>query len=74
MEPDRQKKDSNPYAQAGLALTIPMILAAGPLAGLLLGWLLQRWFGLGSWIVIVMLVLGLIAGARETIKVIRRLS
>lgn len=74
MEPDRDKKESNPYAAAGLALMIPMVMVAGPLAGLLLGWLLQRWFGLGSWILGVMLLLGLIAGARETIKIIRRLS
>lgn len=74
MEPKRDKKEPSGYTQAGLAMMIPTIMVAGPFAGLLLGWLLQRWLGLGSWIVGVMLLLGLIAGLRETIKIIRRLS
>ncbi|MCE5230950.1 AtpZ/AtpI family protein [bacterium] len=74
MEPKRDKQEPDAYAKAGLAMMIPMLMAAGPIAGLLVGWALQRWLGWGKWILWVMLVLGLIAGARETINVIKRLS
>lgn len=74
MEPDKGPKESEGYTKAGMAMMIPMLMAAGPLSGLLVGWLLQRWLGLGRWILWVMLILGLIAGARETIQVIKRIS
>ena len=57
-----------------MALTIPALMVSGPLVGMGLGWLIQRWTGWGPWIKWVMLGLGLIAGIRETIKVIRKIS
>ena len=50
------------------------LLAAGPLAGLLIGSLVRRWTGWGPGVTAVFVILGLVAGARETIRVIRRLS
>lgn len=70
----RPKPPSGPWAQAGLALAIPMLLASGPLVGYFLGVFIRRWTGWGGWVVVLMMVLGMAAGVRETIKVIRRLS
>ncbi len=70
----RPGPEPSPWAQAGLALMIPTIMLAGPLAGWLIAWGLQRWLGWGEWTLWVMLPLGFIAGIRETIKVIRRIT
>lgn len=67
-------REPNPWQQAGLALTIPMMLLAGPLVGYGMGWLVRRWTGWGGWIEIVFLILGFVAGVRETINIIRRMS
>lgn len=65
----------NPHMRsAGLALVIPGLLASGPFAGYFLGWLIQKWTGWGDWIVFVFVGLGLVAGIRETIKVIKKLG
>jgi F0F1-type ATP synthase assembly protein I len=69
-----KKPPDNPWLQAGVALTIPALLVSGPLVGYGLGWLIRRWTGWGPWVDVLMLLLGLIAGARETIKVIRKIS
>lgn len=60
--------------QLGLALSIPSLLAAGPLVGFGLAWLIRRWTGWGSWVTGVLVILGLAAGIREVVQVIRRLS
>ena len=70
--PPPEPSDSQ-WGKAGLALLIPSLMAAGPAAGLLIGWLIRRWTGWGSWVTIVFLFLGLVAGVREVIQVIRRL-
>lgn len=72
--PDPPEKPDPPLRTAGLAMAIPGLLAAGPFAGLLLGWLVQKGTGWGDWIVFVFVGLGLIAGIRETIKVIKKLE
>lgn len=70
------KGDDTPklYTQLGLALSIPTLLAAGPLVGFGLGWLIRHWTGWGEWVTWVMVLLGIVAGIRETVLVIRRLS
>jgi ATP synthase protein I len=71
------KEKKNPpgtLTQASLALAIPGLLVAGPFAGYFLGWLIQKWTGWGDWILWVFLALGMAAGIRETIKVIKRLG
>lgn len=69
-------KDKQPgaYTQIGIAMSIPMLLASGPLVGFGLAWLIRRWTGWGAWVTWVMIVLGMVAGIRETIKAIRKLS
>ncbi len=55
----------------GILTTIPMLLAAGPLVAFFIGrWIDQR---LGSaWVMPVLVILGLIAGIRETYRVIKK--
>lgn len=60
--------------QLSLALSIPTLLVSGPLVGFGLGWLMRRWFGWPEWVSYLMVLVGLVAGIRETIKVIRRLT
>lgn len=55
----------------GMLTTIPMLLVAGPLVSFFLGNWLDRKFGTG-WIMPVAVLVGLAAGIRETIRVIRR--
>jgi F0F1-type ATP synthase assembly protein I len=64
----------NAWSRVGLALLIPSVLLAGPLAGLLLGLLFQKLTGWGEWLLAVFILLGLAAGARETVGIIRRLD
>lgn len=59
---------------AGLGLMIPMMMLAGPLAGYGLGWLLQQLFRWGQWIIIVMVLLGVVAGMRESIVIMKKIS
>ena len=62
------------WMQMSLALTIPMLLLSGPIVGFLIGAGLQRWLGWGDWIKGAMVLFGLLAGARETMQVIRKLT
>ena len=66
-------REPNPWRQAGLATTIPMMLLAGGLVGFGLGWLIRHFTGWGRWVELVGLALGFIAGVRESILIIRRL-
>lgn len=56
--------------QAGIVMSIPMMMAAGPLVGYFIGSWLDRWLGT-SWISVVLAILGLVAGVNETIRVIK---
>jgi ATP synthase protein I len=65
---------SDKYKQArqlGLLTTIPMILAAAPLVGYFLGRWIDRRFGTEPWFTMIFLVIGLVAGVRETILILR---
>jgi F0F1-type ATP synthase assembly protein I len=66
-EPSSGKGEPGQYMRLGLAMMIPGLLLSGPIVGYLIGRGLQKWLGWGNWIVIVMLILGLGAAARETI-------
>jgi F0F1-type ATP synthase assembly protein I len=59
---------------AGLAMTIPFLLVAGPLVGLWLGTWLDGRFGTVPWGQLGLVVLGFVAGVRETIRIIRLLK
>lgn len=55
----------------GLLSFIPIILAAGPMAGYFLADYLKARFGLPSYAYAICVTIGFIVSARETIRVIR---
>lgn len=66
------------WRQASMALTLPMMMLAGPLVGYFLAVGLIHWLEIGpQWagrIKIIGVILGVMAGIRETVNVIRKLS
>jgi hypothetical protein len=66
------------WRKAGIALMIPALMGAGPIVGYFLGGALVRWIKpLAPWsdgVKFGCLILGLLAGIRESIKIIRRIS
>lgn len=61
----------NLWRQAGLLSTIPFILALAPIVGFVIGNYLDSKFRTAPWLSIILLVLGFVAGVRETIKIIQ---
>ena len=55
----------------GLLSFIPIIIAAGPLAGYFLADYLEKRFGLPRYAVFICIAVGFIASLRETIRIIR---
>lgn len=67
--------DEGDYTSAGMAMQIPSLLLAGPLVGLGIAWLVKRLTGYESmWLTVLLVMIGLVAGAHEVIKVIKRIS
>ena len=58
--------------QLGLLSLIPMILAAAPLIGYFLGNKIDGWLSTGPVFGFVFVVLGFVAGVRETRLILRR--
>jgi F0F1-type ATP synthase assembly protein I len=67
-DPDRKK---SPWVQFGRYSEIAFMLPAGTVAGYLLGSLLDRWLHV-TWISIVGLILGTVAGLIELIRMASR--
>jgi hypothetical protein len=59
------------WRQVGLLSSIPFILALAPIIGWYIGQQLDRHFRTSPWISIVLLILGFVAGVRETIKIVK---
>jgi len=57
---------------AGMLLAIPTLLIVSPLVGFFLGSWLDRLLHTSPWLTLVGLVLGFVAGARETYRIYRR--
>jgi F0F1-type ATP synthase assembly protein I len=58
--------------QSGLLATIPFLLTVPPIAGLLIGRFLDQKFNTDPILTIILLILGFIAGAKETAGVVRK--
>jgi len=71
---DERSGRARQLRQASIALSIPTMMAAGPLVGCGLGWAAQRYLNAPEWAMPVCIALGLAAGIRQTIKLIRRLD
>ena len=60
--------------KTGLAYAAALSLFAAVVAGLLLGWFLDRWLGTRPWLLVTGLVLGAAAGFYEFIRASSKLS
>ena len=73
-----KKGSSDAWRNASLALTLPTMMAAGPLVGLFLGWGVGKLLGLEPpWdgrSITIGVICGTVAGIRETVRIIKKLS
>lgn len=70
--PEDEKEDTN--RKSGIAYAAAISLFASVAAGLIVGWLLDRWLGTGPWLLVVGLLLGAVAGFYEFIRSTSKLS
>ena len=57
---------------AGMLLAIPTLIIVAPLLGFLIGNQLDIRFGFSPWLALIGLILGFVAGARQTWLIYRR--
>jgi len=69
---DNDKEDLN--RKSGLAYAAAFSLFASVLAGLIIGWLLDRWLGTNPWLLVTGIVLGAAAGFYEFIRSASKIS
>ncbi len=73
--PEEPKEDKyNWMRQVGMAVTIPSILAAGPLLGFFIGSFLDTKLKSGNVFLFIFLILGFAASVKETINILKRLK
>jgi ATP synthase protein I len=60
--------------KSGLAYAAAFSLFAAVVAGLIGGWLLDRWLGTGPWLLVAGIVLGSAAGFYEFIRTTSKIS
>jgi ATP synthase protein I len=70
--PAEDPQDTN--RKSGLAYAAAISLFASVVAGLIVGWLLDRWLGTSPWLLVVGLLLGAVAGFYEFIRSTSKLS
>lgn len=72
VSPDNDKGEVN--RKTGLAYAAAYSLFAAVIAGLLVGWLLDRWLGTRPWLLVTGIVLGAVAGFYEFIRTTAKIS
>ena len=60
--------------KSGLAYAAAFSFFAAVVAGLIIGWLLDRWLGTAPWLLVAGIVLGIAAGFFEFIRAASRIS
>ena len=60
--------------QLALFGTIPILLAAGPLAGFFIGRFLDRWLGTDPFLMVIFLILGFVASGKEIYNIVRKVN
>jgi len=68
---EKPPKKVTGWRQVGLLSSIPFILALAPIIGFVIGQQIDRHFQTRPWLSIILLVLGFVAGVRETIKIVK---
>jgi ATP synthase protein I len=71
----KKKQNEDRYwmmRQIGLLTMVPMLLAASPIIGLLIGNYIDKKFGTGPVFTIIFLIIGFVAGARQVANVVRK--
>ena len=58
----------------GLGVSVPTMLAASVIVGCIIGHYLDSWLDTGPWMLLLFLVLGLAAGVREMLVILRKLE
>jgi ATP synthase protein I len=69
-----QERDEEANRKTGLAYAAALSLFAAVVAGLIIGWLLDRWLGTRPWLLVLGIVLGAAAGFFEFIRAASKLS
>jgi ATP synthase protein I len=69
---DNDKEEVN--RKSGLAYAAAFSLFASVLAGIIVGWLLDRWLGTSPWLLVTGIVLGAAAGFYEFIRSTSKIS
>ena len=69
-----QGRDEETNRKTGLAYAAALSLFAAVVAGLIIGWLLDRWLGTRPWLLVLGIVLGAAAGFFEFIRAASKLS
>ena len=70
---DRKKQDLiRLVRQAGILTSIPMVLVGGPTLGFLIGRFLDRRFSSDPWGVFGAVIVGMVAGLAETVRLIQK--
>jgi ATP synthase protein I len=72
LEDQNEKDEVN--RKSGLAYAAGFSLFASVVAGLILGWLLDRWLDTGPWLLVAGIVLGAAAGFYEFIRQTAKIS
>jgi ATP synthase protein I len=72
MADDNDKEDIN--RRSGLAYAAAFSLFSAVVAGLIIGWLLDRWLGTSPWLLVTGIVLGAVAGFYEFIRSAAKIS
>jgi F0F1-type ATP synthase assembly protein I len=72
MTEPRDKERYSALRVGGLLLAIPALLIVSPLVGFFVGVAVDRWLGTSPWFSLVGLLLGFVAGGRETQRIYRR--
>lgn len=66
--------DQETNRKSGLAYAAAFALFTAVVAGLIVGWLLDRWLGTSPWLLVGGIVLGAVAGFYQFIRISSKLS
>ena len=67
-----KKQKYNQMRSAGMYAMLPTVMVASPAIGWYLGHLIRGWLNTGQWPEVVGAVLGMVAGFREVVRIIKR--